>query len=184
MSLKHLVFLGKIHRRSPQIANEYGDNELICRIIFNSAGSFGKSGSSDSCRLFLHFLGKIAVQEMSGRTPGSPRRPSSRHPRFPGRKANLQHYTCFTRLQGVGLFISYKLCRLGSSTSRGYDSAHDNPKDPAELKIIRRINSLSPYSFAICGDLLWIFPRKTRCFRDTAVLFHYRRIFFATTVVN
>ena len=26
-----------------------------------------KSGSSGSCRLFLHFLGKIAVQEMSGR---------------------------------------------------------------------------------------------------------------------
>ena len=26
-----------------------------------------KSGSSGSCRLFLHFLGKIAVQEMSGK---------------------------------------------------------------------------------------------------------------------
>ena len=33
-----------------------------------------------SCCLFLYFLGKIAVQEMSGRTPGSPRHPSSRHP--------------------------------------------------------------------------------------------------------
>ena len=32
-----------------------------------------KSGSSGSCRLFLHFLGKIAVRKMSGRTPGSPR---------------------------------------------------------------------------------------------------------------
>ena len=40
-----------------------------------------KSGSSGSCRLFLHFLGKIAVQEMSRGTPGSPRDPSSRHPR-------------------------------------------------------------------------------------------------------
>ena len=40
-----------------------------------------KSGSSGSCRLFLHFLGKIADQKMSGRTPGSPRHPSSRHPR-------------------------------------------------------------------------------------------------------
>ena len=40
-----------------------------------------KSGSSGSCGLFLHFLGKIAVQEMPGKTPGSPRRPSSRHPR-------------------------------------------------------------------------------------------------------
>ena len=40
-----------------------------------------KSGSSGSCRLFLHFLAKIAVQEMSGKTSGSPRHPSSRHPR-------------------------------------------------------------------------------------------------------
>ena len=40
-----------------------------------------KSGSSGSCRLFLHFLRKIAVQEMSGKTPGAPRHPSSRHPR-------------------------------------------------------------------------------------------------------
>ena len=29
-----------------------------------------KSGSSGSCCLFLYFLGKIAVQEMSGKTPG------------------------------------------------------------------------------------------------------------------
>ena len=40
-----------------------------------------KSGSSGSCRLFLHFPGKIAVRKMSGRTPGSRRHPSSRHPR-------------------------------------------------------------------------------------------------------
>ena len=40
-----------------------------------------KSGSSGSCCPFLHFLGKIAVQEMSGRTPGSPRHSSCRHPR-------------------------------------------------------------------------------------------------------
>ena len=51
------------------------------------------------------------------------------------------------------------------------------PKDPAVLKILRRINSQSPYEFTICGDLLCIFPRKTRCFRDPAVLFYYRRIF-------
>ena len=47
-----------------------------------------RSGSSGSCSLFLHFLGKIAVQEMSGKTPGSPKHPSSRHPwpsdRWPG----------------------------------------------------------------------------------------------------
>ena len=40
-----------------------------------------KAGSSGSCRLFLHFPGKIAVQKMSGKTPGSPRDPSTRHPR-------------------------------------------------------------------------------------------------------
>ena len=39
-----------------------------------------KPGSSGSCRLFLHFQGKIAVQEMSGKTSGSPRHSSSRHP--------------------------------------------------------------------------------------------------------
>ena len=38
-----------------------------------------KSGSSGSGRLFLLFLGKIAVPEMSGKAPGSPRHPSSRH---------------------------------------------------------------------------------------------------------
>ena len=40
-----------------------------------------ESGSSGSCCLFLYFLGKTAVQDMSGRTPGSPRHPSCRHPR-------------------------------------------------------------------------------------------------------
>ena len=40
-----------------------------------------KSGSSGSCRLFLRFLGKIAVPKMSGKAAGSPRRLSSRHPR-------------------------------------------------------------------------------------------------------
>ena len=29
------------HERSPQIVNSYGDSELIRRIIFNTAGSFG-----------------------------------------------------------------------------------------------------------------------------------------------
>ena len=46
-----------------------------------SGSSRPSSGSSGSCRLFLHFLGKIAVRKMSGRTPGTPRRPSCRHPR-------------------------------------------------------------------------------------------------------
>ena len=39
-----------------------------------------KSGRSCFCLLFLNFLGKFAVQKMSGRTPGGPRHPSSRHP--------------------------------------------------------------------------------------------------------
>ena len=37
-----------------------------------------KSGSSGTCRFFLHFLGKIAVQKWSGKAPGSPRHPSFR----------------------------------------------------------------------------------------------------------
>ena len=47
-----------------------------------------KSGSSRSCRLFLGFFyfQKIAVQEMSGKAPGSPRHPSSRHPRLSEKK--------------------------------------------------------------------------------------------------
>ena len=46
-----------------------------------------KSGSSGFCCLLLYFIGKIAVQEMSGKTPGSPRHPSSRHPR-PSERGN------------------------------------------------------------------------------------------------
>ena len=32
-SLKHLVFLVKFHRKSPQIANDYGDSKLLRRSI-------------------------------------------------------------------------------------------------------------------------------------------------------
>ena len=39
-----------------------------------------KSGRSGSCHLLLHFLWKITVQEMPGKTPRGPRHPSSRHP--------------------------------------------------------------------------------------------------------
>ena len=38
-----------------------------------------KSGSSGSCRLFLRFLGKIAVPKVSGKAPGSPRHPLRAH---------------------------------------------------------------------------------------------------------
>ena len=34
-------FPGKIHRKSPQIVNYYGDSELVRRSIFNTTGSFG-----------------------------------------------------------------------------------------------------------------------------------------------
>ena len=53
-----------------------------------------KSGSSGSCLLFLHFLGKIAVRKLSGRTPGSPRHPSSRHPRPSEHPILLTQYFC------------------------------------------------------------------------------------------
>ena len=65
-----------------------------------------RSGSSGSCRLFLHFLGKIAVQEMSGRTPGSPRHPSSRHPR----PSDLSLSRSISLLSSRFLSISPNLC--------------------------------------------------------------------------
>ena len=43
-SLKHLVFLGKMHMKSPQIANYYGDSELLKCSNFSTAGSFGDNG--------------------------------------------------------------------------------------------------------------------------------------------
>ena len=46
-SLKHLVFPGKIHRKSPQIVSYYGDSKLVRRIIFYTAGSFGCLVHSD-----------------------------------------------------------------------------------------------------------------------------------------
>ena len=57
-----------------------------------------KSGSSGSCRLFRHFLGKIAVQEMSGKTPGSPRHPSSRHPQPSDKTPSTLRTSCMTLL--------------------------------------------------------------------------------------
>ena len=48
-------------------------NRVVADVWEKDAWEFqAKSGSSGSCRLFLHCLGKIAVQEMSGKTPGSP----------------------------------------------------------------------------------------------------------------
>ena len=62
--------------------NMTSNDRVVADVWAKDAWDFQlKSGSSGSCRLFLHFLGKIAVQRMSGKTPGSPRHPSSRHPR-------------------------------------------------------------------------------------------------------
>ena len=72
-----------------------------------------KSGSSGSRRLFLHFLGKIAVRKMSGRTPGTPRRPSCRHPR-PSEKRPIKR----SKMYG----FSSQLLGIVSSDLRG-DSA-------------------------------------------------------------
>ena len=58
-----------------------------------------KSGSSGCGRLFLHLLGKIAVQKMSGNTPGSPRHPSSRHPRSSA--------LIWTHLRSSALFVGF-----------------------------------------------------------------------------
>ena len=64
-----------------------------------------KSGSSGSWRLFLHFLGRIRVQEMSGKTPGSPRRPSSRHPRPYRQKMIFGLISISQRARGSKKFI-------------------------------------------------------------------------------
>ena len=37
--------MGKIHRKSPQIVNFYGDSKLLRRSLFSTAGSFGNFGS-------------------------------------------------------------------------------------------------------------------------------------------
>ena len=59
-----------------------GRNRKIADVWEKDVSEFqAKSGSSGSCRLFLRFLGKIANRKTSGRTPGTPRHPSSRHPR-------------------------------------------------------------------------------------------------------
>ena len=62
-----------------------------------------KSGSSGSCRFLLHFLGKIAVQKMSGKTPGSPRHPSSRHPRPSDPKPGCFKPGCLQFFSGCAL---------------------------------------------------------------------------------
>ena len=59
-SLKCLVFLGKIHRKSLEIVSYDGDSKLLRHSIFSTAGSFGQSrchgipsstgGISDMCR--------------------------------------------------------------------------------------------------------------------------------------
>ena len=65
-----------------KIRRNNNNSRVAADVWKKDVGEFqAKSGSSGSCRLFQHFLGKIAVPKMSGKTPGSPRHPSSRHPR-------------------------------------------------------------------------------------------------------
>ena len=105
-----------------------------------------KSGSSGSCRLFLHFLGKIAVQEMSGKTPGSPRHPSSRHPRpsdgpFPNPRVRLNRGVskprCFPLFSGKvqivsrtfsGLFLVGALNRPRKRKRTNRENPRKNPR--------------------------------------------------------
>ena len=42
--LWNTLFPGRIHRKSPQIGNYYGDRKLIRRSLFNTAGSFVGNG--------------------------------------------------------------------------------------------------------------------------------------------
>ena len=76
--------LSAMHLECPsQVASQYQDKDRkVADVWKKDVWEFqAKSGSSGSCRLFLYFLGKSAVQKMSGSTPGSPRHPSCRHPR-------------------------------------------------------------------------------------------------------
>ena len=58
-----------------------GQSRVVADVWEKDVWDFqAKSGSSVSCTLFLHFLGKIAVQKMSSKASGSPRHPSTRHP--------------------------------------------------------------------------------------------------------
>ena len=66
-SLKHLVFLGKIHRKSPQMVNYYGDSKLLRRSIFDTAGSF----EHRDCHQFYVPSPALTIK--------SPRASSSRH---------------------------------------------------------------------------------------------------------
>ena len=85
-----------------------------------SGSSRPSLGVQVSCRLFLHFLGKIAVRKMSGRTPGSPRHPSSRHLRpsdcssldkIRGGRILWQYGVCLPRSEGPSIpFTPFSCC--------------------------------------------------------------------------
>ena len=72
----------KEHKRESAKIRKKSANRGVVDVWVRDVWDYqAKPGSSVSYLLFLHFLGKIAVQKMSGKTPGSPRHPSSRHPR-------------------------------------------------------------------------------------------------------
>ena len=75
-----LPCLGLAATISEEILKSKHNYQVVADVWEKDVWDFqAKSGSSGSCRLFLQFLGRSAVQEMSGKTPGSPRHPSSRH---------------------------------------------------------------------------------------------------------
>ena len=104
----------------------------------------GQSGSSGSCRLFPHFLKKIAVQKMSGKTPGSPRHPSSRHPRSSD--------------SGRGTRAKY--------TAIGPLVAHSTPNRESQIGTILIADSLS------VTPLLWPLSRYTVSAQNLAANSH------------
>ena len=80
ISIRDLVADGKSLVRNSGVGGG-GENLILINLSRKVADVWkkdvwefqAKSGSSGSRRLFLHFLGKIAVRKMSGRTPGNPR---------------------------------------------------------------------------------------------------------------
>ena len=145
-------------------------------------GQVWKSGSSGSCRLLLHFLGKIAVQEMSGKTPGSPRHPSSRHPRPKARKIRANVRVAPVRL-GDGLpmglferfwFLFLGLCRAKMSDSLLRLGWHvcrtELPQNVSSFKTKRRKNN-AKYQ----GRASPAFSKPCLCVSDTHHFRHFRR---------
>ena len=93
-------------------------NQKAADVWKKDVWEFQASGSS--C-LFPYFLGKIAVQEMSGKTPGSPRHPSSRHPRTPNTRVIAVHMSPTMKYFSIeNLIPNWKLDFVQCCTSRSF----------------------------------------------------------------